>query len=162
MMAAPDLRSTMARFLASLDYDYFVTLTTNLDDVTDDLARIDRRINTMRKSLRDWEARVDRVLLGPKWLKKKQEHGIFAAYTAENISTNIHAHLLLKVRCPHDPTELARLVELSWTAIWPYGTAATDPIDRIEGLTVYVTKQINTPKNWEAFDFIGPIPVPGE
>lgn len=156
------LRQGLAETLSRLEFEYFVTLTTNLDDVTDDTAAMDRRVARLRRSLTDWEARVDRTLLGPKWLKKKQDLGIFAAYTVENIDTNVHAHLLMKVRCPHDPSQLGSIVDNAWRRIWPYGTTATDEIYRIDGAVAYVTKAINKSRNWDAFDFIGPLPAPEE
>lgn len=151
-----NLAKVFHNYLLQFDFNQFITLVTNYDDVIDEEAKIERRIANLKDKVGQWEARLNRKLLGRDWQKSSDR--FFAIYFLEHIQTNAHAHMLAVFPRIDEDKNLGEMVNTAWLDLMPKGSTDVQVIDHLVGATSYVTKSLNSPKNWEHFEFIGPVP----
>lgn len=131
-------RDVLRERLARNRFSHFITLATN-----------DPMVGTwrMRSLLKEWDARVNRFLVGPKWHKRPDERLLWFAFL-EKPEANPHWHLLAEVdpQLAEKPAAAARLEEFElqlgniWRSICATGSADVAPY-RDEGAIFYATKE---------------------
>lgn len=127
-------RAEMRAKLREYSFTHFITLATNHQQLS---------YGRMRSLLKQWDARVNRALIGPKWTKRPDERIIWFAFP-EKLDVNPHWHLLLEV----DPLaetlsrrwrtdNLSRIARNEWLRLVPSGSfdcqavASADVIDYV-------------------------------
>ena len=132
-----ELRREYEQWLATLDFELFVTLSFAQDT----------RILSARWMLRDWFARIDNHYLGRAWSRKSSAERTVAIAFPENIYTNLHHHCLLRLpdgaREPYEGT--ASVLQRAWARIAPRGTCDVAVVHDIAGAARYAAKQLVRP-----------------
>lgn len=147
----------MLRFLAVRKHTHFVTLTTN-----------DQQVSRakMRALLREWDARLNRYIVGPKWQKRTDERMVWYAYI-EKSHSNPHWHLLLNLLsdqietlnevAPLEGPSFETMVDITWRRLLPSGTTdvqlISETAENAQRVTSYVTKSLDNMSNVEDFIF---------
>lgn len=131
-----------ARWLTKMDLPLFVTLTfaQNLG-----LAR-------SRKHLGHWFGCLDYHYLGKNWSRRPSDERTEAIAFPENIESNLHYHLLLRLplEAQQESFALQRSTLLThWVETSPGGTCLT--LIRNAGAARYVTKRLVQPGYWQHF-----------
>ena len=81
------MRAALRERLRAFPFTHFVTLATNGAEIAYPGAR---------RLLREWDARVNRRLNGPKWVKRPDERLVWIAFP-EKMEGNFHWHLVVEV-----------------------------------------------------------------
>lgn len=122
-----------------IERNHSVLLTLKFDFNSLDNLTLDR----MTRTLREFDSRLNRKLLGPKWSKKPEQHVQWDAF-AEKIDTHGHWHLLAKVEL----TKIGRFAVVAqdaWQSLCGVDKSdkgfKADVIYNICGLAHYVTKE---------------------
>lgn len=131
------------------DFTHFVTLTTN--DPT-------FRPDTMRKRLKEWDARVNRKLYGPKWKEHADELIWYFAFLEKPVA-NPHWHLLLRIvgkfgsDLSEESTGLSEFATTAWKQVVASGTADVQEIHPGTYKTVaeYVAKELPGELQYDCF-----------
>lgn len=114
-------------------FTHFITLASNSNDVS---------LDVMKDRLKGWDARVNRELYGPKWLKHYDELLWFFAFL-EKPDVNPHWHLLCRFT---DADKLARFTPVAgmkWSKMLPMGTVDVQQITEKHSRVVdYVVKRV--------------------
>lgn len=119
-------------FLLNQPVSHFVTLVFNEP----------RALSLAHRKLRDWHARIDRALLGPKWAKRERsDRTLFFAFP-EHIETNIHYHLLVRPALTRTQFAFEDIAVTAWSDLVPAGDVTVFPITQKRGVVHYVTKDI--------------------
>ncbi len=151
-MATREIAAAFANWLATkYDFRLFITLSTNSPGLSPQRAR---------SLLSHWDARMNRLLHGPKWQKKYDElllwFGVF-----ERPNSNPHWHLLLARFGVDDATwekqvaEIDAATPLTWRKLIASGTTDVQMVTSQEALIDYIAKEIDSPlqyENWVAPD----------
>lgn len=96
------LQRELRAWLERYTFTHFVTLSSNHQSFT---------YEWMRQQLKEWDARMNRSLNGPRWHKRPDERLVWFAFP-EKLTTNPHWHLLVAVDdYSVTTTRAARLVE---------------------------------------------------
>jgi hypothetical protein len=97
-----ELRREYEQWLATMDIDFFVTLSFPQDS----------RIAGARPMLRHWFARIDNHYLGRAWSRTSSAERTFGIAFPENMQTNLHHHCLVRLPdCARgEPYEVVSLV----------------------------------------------------
>tara|TARA_R110002095_G_scaffold208630_1_gene194475 strand:- start:1805 stop:2269 length:465 start_codon:yes stop_codon:yes gene_type:complete len=130
--------------MRSNEWSFYVTLSSN------DRARASKSSSPsfasaakaelfMRDRLRNWDARVNRALLGKHWQVRSQER-LEAFGVLEKPASNAHWHLLVKMRCLHPKREFEGVAEEAWQALVTTGSVDVQPVGSVIGLSRYITK----------------------
>jgi len=127
------IKQEMQAFLQAQDWDYFVT------------ANLNRSTNWhgARRLLKDWHARIDSQIVGPRWRQKTSQRTRFVAFY-EGAQTNEHWHMLLKLNGKHRDIFSAE-APVIWQRLVPSGSLDIRPVltrtdqHRISG---YVVKDL--------------------
>lgn len=143
------LGKEISHWLQGQRFTHFITLTTQDQSLS---------IDGMRNRLRQWDARLNRALYGPKWAEKRDELVWFFAFL-EAPFLNPHWHLLLRVDDSPvtgkliDTRTLYDTVRRVWSRLAPAGTVdvqhVTDEIDA--ELVDYVGKQLGSVTQYTSF-----------
>lgn len=143
------LQRAVTELLSEHRFTHYVTLTTHDPSLSDE---------GMRGRLRQWDAQVNRELVGPKWSRHKDELTFFFAFL-ESSRVNPHWHLLLRVDDSPLTSKRTDILTLStcftcaWKEISPAGTVDVQEIysmaDKI--LVNYVGKQLGNMAQYSAF-----------
>lgn len=110
----------------------------------------------LKRLLIDWDARMNRSILGPKWQTRTEKRLRWIAFP-EKIDTNPHWHLLLNLTKRHrgwferDVTQLEDLVQRHWKALVSSGTTDTQEIYD-DGAVRYCTKLASVPRDFTNFE----------
>lgn len=136
-------------------FDYFVTLATNWSDVVSATngGQLEKRAERFWKNVSNWEARVNRALVGPKWVKSPKRFG--ALVVVEHVSSNIHAHLLMRERTGAREEDVELAISSAWAKVVPRGTINFQEIRNISDISTYITKEAHLPEWIEHYDIIG-------
>jgi hypothetical protein len=100
-----------------------------------------------RQLLKEWDARMNRALLGPKWANRPDER-MFNFYFLEKPNTNPHWHGLIMLggfddeTLAHRAKILTEKAEPIWKAIKPSGTVKVKPIYHQQGASNYIAKEL--------------------
>lgn len=84
------MRQELRAKLLSYDFSHFITLASNHQPLG---------YLRMRALLKEWDARVNREINGPKWVKRSDERLVWFAFP-EKMDVNPHWHLIVQVD-PH-------------------------------------------------------------
>ncbi|MBO9399944.1 hypothetical protein J7399_10415 [Shimia sp. R9_1] len=144
------IRDAMREWLGPMYFTHLVTLTTN-----DQSFKRER----MKDRLRNWDGRVNREIVGPKWLKRYDERINWIAFP-EKAGVNPHWHLLLQltsdqIRDLGASNDFNRIVKRTWSKLVPSGSSDVELIKAsvADSTTVadYVTKSLGYEPNIEDF-----------
>lgn len=132
------IKSEMRDFLKKRLWTHAVTLAFNDPDY---------KPERMRERLKAWDGRVNRIMLGGRWLKKPDERMFWIAFI-EKKDTNPHYHLLLcLLEGQEDRFDLGIewMASDVWTKLVPHGTVKIQRIklDEKNGAVHYVTKELD-------------------
>ena len=138
------LSGALEGMLRDHDWSFFVTLSSNeyaraSKSVAPSFASAARAEAFMRDRLRNWDARVNRALLGKHWLVRPGER-MEAFGVLEKPASNPHWHLLAKVHCRHPKRDFGEVVEEAWLALVAAGSVDVQPVNGKVGLSRYITK----------------------
>ena len=117
-----------------------VTLTFNDPQISGQLAR---------KKLKDWDARINRKIVGPRWQKYTDERMIWYFFW-EKPDTNPHWHGLVQL-LPEQEERFQIYYNSAWKEIVPAGDCYVDKIYDLKGAVYYATKEIWRPESYESF-----------
>ncbi len=138
-------RHAMREFLADTHFTHFITLALN-----DPMASVGRA----RRLLRDWDARMNRKLLGKRWHRKPDERMNWIAFL-ESPRDNPHWHLLVQLldgqEAAYEATRgetFSSRARVIWRELSRSGTFDCQCIED-GGVKTYVTKQLRNPETWE-------------
>ena len=138
-----EIRRACQEWLANTDADLFVTLSFAQN------VGLDRG----RQALRRWFAFIDNHYIGRGWARRPSRERTKAFIFAENITTNLHYHSLMRLpprgQLQSFDTRAATLERL-WRKIERRGTCQVEWIQNF-GAARYVTKQLVRPGYWEHF-----------
>lgn len=145
--AGPDavrLGASWRAFLRGRTWSHFVTLTTNEPSRTSksstptfDTVLASERF--MADRLHNFDARVNRALIGPKWAQRPQQR-IEAICILEKPASNPHWHLVVNVRSGCSKGELADVVRKAWGDLVPAGSTKVQSICDMGALSNYILK----------------------
>lgn len=148
-LSDPQYRQAIREWLTRYEWMFFVTLASN------DLTQT-RPTGQMVSLLRNWDARLNRSMFGPKWVGRPDER-IFSAFFLEKPAVNPHWHGLIRI----DPSDPSRAVELSgrfpgeaecyWRQLVPGGTTDVQMVDSTDGIANYITKELQNLIQYESF-----------
>lgn len=145
-----ELRLAMKQKLECYDFTHFITLASHG-------ALIGHQ--RMRHLLKQWDARVNRALVGPRWRDRPDERLVWFAFP-EKTQVNPHWHLLAEI----DPTDnasnasskaaraanLPSMGEKAWLDLLPKGSFDCQAIVSRHVID-HVSKDIRDPRNFEQF-----------
>lgn len=151
--AAPDisdgrrgarLRASWDGFLQARTWTHFVTLTTNERSraAKSSMLTFSTVLGAERfmgDRLYNFDARVNRALIGPKWLRRPQQR-LEAVCFLEKPASNPHWHLLVNVRCNKPKKDFVAVVQKVWGDLVPVGSVDVQPISNMGALSNYVLK----------------------
>ena len=109
----------------SFVFTEFVTLTTNSSTISP---------NVMRSKLREWDARVNRRLYGPKWSSHPDDLIWFFAFL-EKPAANPHWHLLLRLpgrwasSSSSQSNQFRFIADAVWMRLMPSGTTDVQAVN---------------------------------
>lgn len=134
-----DTRYQFKHFIIARNHSVLLTLKFDFNSLTN------LTLERMTRTLREFDSRLNRRLLGPKWTKKPERHIQWDAF-AEKIDTHGHWHLLATVGLI-DIGKFTLVANEAWrslrgTDISEKGFKA-DVIYNICGLADYVTKEFD-------------------
>jgi hypothetical protein len=132
------LRAAFDHWLATLDVEFFVTLSFAQNT----------ELGSARKLLRHWFARIDYHYLGRAWCRKSADQRIMAIVFPENIYTNLHYHCLVRLpeRARHEAyDQTARVLQQHWRRTEPRGSCDVATIYDRPGAARYAAKQLVRP-----------------
>jgi hypothetical protein len=145
----------ISEWLGKWQFDRFITLTFN-DAGDAKPSSASATASKMRKHLRDWDARMNRMLIGRDWLKR-QDNRMFHFFTPEKITTNPHWHGLVSFFGADEPEKIrqGRIFDENAERIWkflvPSGTADVKIIDDQAEFISYVAKSVCLEVNYGHF-----------
>ncbi|THH34365.1 hypothetical protein E4Z66_18150 [Aliishimia ponticola] len=141
------MRAELRDRLKSFDFTYFITLATSHQQFSP---------SKMRSLLKQWDARVNRSINGPRWARRPDERLIWFAFL-EKASVNPHWHLIVEV----DPwiieggraqrtSKLPDVSKQHWEKLVPQGTFDCQDVES-PAVIDYVTKVVAAEQNFENF-----------
>ena len=148
-MSDEKARRSMSNWLGErFEFTHHITLATNSPRLN---------INKTRHLLREWDARINRKMYGPKWHSHYDELLYWFGFL-EKPDDNPHWHLLVRLNYL-DPAEFERrerqldeATESIWNELIPAGTAIVKKITaRHEYVADYVSKELDFPLQYEHF-----------
>jgi hypothetical protein len=132
------LAAAFSEWLCVLDVDQFVTLTFNREWT----------LNPVRHQYRNLLASLDRQFLGRRWCRRSSYERTFAIAVAENRSSNLHLHALMRLpeagRRLSQPWQ-AHTIRAHWSKLQPAGSCDVQAIYDLAGVSRYVSKQLSRP-----------------
>lgn len=143
------LRDAVRDLLERYEFTHFITLATNSGNL---------RIQRMRQLLRQWDAEMNRAVVGPKWSKRPDERLLWFAFP-EKLDLNPHWHLLMQAdtKSAWSSTGTVRRAERialqaakSWRKLQPSGNADVREVYS-DGVLEYITKQTPSELHFENF-----------
>jgi hypothetical protein len=157
------LRTPLADWLANTGFDFFVTANFNQESAAKRSAVAAKRfaysttqgrLLAARDKLRAWHGHVDRKLLGANWSKAGVERRTLFVGFYEHAETNMHWHLLVKLRARDRAWLFEAAAAGLWSKLVESGTmdvrrlATLDDRARVAG---YVTKGLQSDDAYERF-----------
>jgi hypothetical protein len=139
-----EYRTAFEEWLATIDANLFVTLSFAQN----------ARLANARQSFRQWFACLDNYYLGRGWARRNSDERTFAIATAENISTNLHYHCLMRLpgaKRNESIADCAATLDRLWHRSVPRGTCDVEPIYDLTGAARYVAKQFVRPGHHEHY-----------
>lgn len=144
LLGRTELKNAMAGFAAGLEATHFVTANFNRD-IT---------YAGAKQALKAWHARVERKLLGPKWLGKPVEARTEFLAVIEHMSSNPHWHLLVRPASGAGRLTFEDVAEPVWQALQPAGSLDVQRLAThrdVRRTANYCAKDLAKPENYEGF-----------
>lgn len=123
-------RASITDHIERLNPALAITLAFNRDTTLDGAAR----------ELRHLHARLDRMVLGRSWAKRRDDRSTYVA-VVEHVDTNLHIHLALSC-APGFIEQIAAGVASVWSEMVPTGSVVVKPITDAPGWGRYISKGI--------------------
>lgn len=136
-------KKELARRLREFEFHYFVTLATNHSSLSE---------HAMRHRLKKWDAKMNRFLIGSKWVERPDERMVWFAFL-EKAHVNPHWHLIVQLDSPqssgvaHRQSGFEIRCKTTWKRLIPAGDADVRVFDS-PGVIDYITKEL-----WSAESF---------
>ena len=92
------------------------------------------------RDLKHLHARLDRMILGPRWAKRTEDRSMYVA-VIEHADTNLHIHLALSC-APEHVERIAAAVPVIWKEMVPAGSVVVKDATDIPGWGNYIAKAI--------------------
>jgi hypothetical protein len=160
----PEEREKLREWLnTDFAFTHFITLATN--QTSKELKTRNRiaghdswfRYTKLRDLLRQWDARVNRELNGPKWLAHADDAIWYFAFL-EKPEANPHWHLLFRINffttiLPHPKLDCLTIAATAhWQRLVPSGTVSVKEINaRHDRVTDYVAKELGHEVQYESW-----------
>ncbi|WP_170420916.1 hypothetical protein [Ruegeria arenilitoris] len=113
------LQHELRCWLRGFRFDHFVTLASNHQPL---------KYLRMRELLKQWDARVNREINGPRWSKRPDERLLWFAFP-EKLDVNPHWHLVVQARSNIEnltrqerTLQLPQIAEKHWLRLVPQGS----------------------------------------
>lgn len=123
-------RASITDHVERLNPALAITLAFNRDTTLDGAAR----------ELRHLHARLDRMVLGRSWAKRRDDRSTYVA-VVEHVDTNLHIHLALSC-APEFVERIAAAVEGIWKEMIPSGSVKVEDTYDATGWGRYISKAI--------------------
>lgn len=141
------MRRELRNKLLGYDFTHFITLASNHQPLG---------YPRMRSLLKEWDARVNREINGPKWAQRPDERLVWFAFP-EKIEVNPHWHLIVEVD-PHIEAvaraeRTARLPEIGhmhWLSLVRQGSFDCQDVESARVIE-YITKMSASETHFEKF-----------
>ncbi|WP_322867983.1 hypothetical protein U5922_018235 [Aquicoccus sp. G2-2] len=141
------MRQELRIKLQDYNFSHFITLASNHQPLS---------YSTMRALLKEWDARVNREINGPKWARRPDERLVWFAF-AEKLEVNPHWHLIVEVDpiicAPSRADRTQRLPEIGrkhWLKLVRQGSFDCQSVDS-SGVINYITKMSAEELHFEKF-----------
>lgn len=141
------MRQELRKKLRDYDFTYFITLASNHQPLG---------YSRMRSLLKEWDARVNREINGPKWAKRPDERLVWFAFP-EKIDVNPHWHLIVEVdpyiesATREDRTQrLPEIAHMHWLSLVRQGSFDCQSVES-SGVIGYITKMSAEKSDFEKF-----------
>jgi len=141
------MRKELREKLISYDFTHFITLASNHQPL---------RLLRMRSLLKEWDARVNREINGPKWARRPDERLVWFAFP-EKMVVNPHWHLVVQVDPLIETTtraarteQLPKIAEKHWMDLVRQGSFDCQGVES-PGVCAYVTKTSADDAHFECF-----------
>jgi hypothetical protein len=95
---------------------------------------------TAKDRLDAFHAKIDRALLGPKWLTKSEDRARFIGFV-EKAKDNIHIHAVFVLPTKQD-RDFVKVAPAIWKKLAPAGNLDIQLVTYAEGVADYITKEI--------------------
>ena len=160
------LRDSLHDWLMEERWTHFVTLAFNdsrrLGDALDRkrLCRTDKMRpaydsecapSSALVSLKRWDQRVNRAIVGPKWLKRPDER-LRAVFVPESLDRNPHFHAYIRVQ-PDQMEKFENRAAPIWEKVYPKGSADIQSFDIDLAKRGYLTKYAYKKDNFDSVIF---------
>lgn len=129
-VGAAAYRASITDLVEQLDPALAITLAFNRDTTPAGAAR----------ELRHLHARIDRMILGPRWAKRVDDRSTYVA-VIEHVDTNLHVHLALSC-APQFVEQIAAAVAGIWKEMVPTGSVKVEDAFDVPGWGRYISKAI--------------------
>ncbi len=143
------LRKALREKLLDYDFTHFITLASNHQVLTE---------GRMRSLLKEWDARVNRDLIGPKWTKRPDERLLWLAFP-EKMDVNPHWHMVAQIDPAIDTatraartTRLSQTAEKLWLGLLPQGSFDCQGVESPDVIR-YITKMSARERSFDSFIF---------
>lgn len=90
--------------------------------------------------MEEFHQRIDRTILGPKWLQKTEARSQYIAFI-EKPTENLHIHAVFHLPTGGDNTFVLKAPKI-WGELAAAGNLDIQQIPYVEGLADYITKEI--------------------
>ncbi len=113
-------------------------------------------LKRMRRLLREWDARINRKVVGPNW-QKRPEDRIWGFYFLEKPGSNPHWHGLIQFfppwpdRAEEYAGRFDEWASVFWKELIPTGMADVQRIDNQSRVSDYVVKSLGFGVSYEHF-----------
>jgi len=143
-MSVNNLKHSYLEFLKSQQYDWNIVLNPKRADKADQ----------SRIRAEEFFKRLDRALLGRKWIKKRK-YRVEAAYWREFADDVPHIHALVKFNAPDLPKKsaLKSIMIEEWGKLDNIGKLYAVPVESLPKSISYNMKQIRSEKDLDNFFF---------
>ncbi len=155
-------KKALSAWLNKFDCQRFVTLATNDPDLA--LKGYRSTADRLTDLLKEWEGRVRRKVLGPKWSALPYD-GMPGFYVIEKPWSNPHWHGLIQFR-PRDPSALEKMLAIFdehydpiWRRLVPRGTATSRCVFSRAGAAEYIAKSLACAVSYQSFVLPGQFSV---
>lgn len=140
-------RDALHAHLMTRPWSHWVSLAFNDPEISTFLTDIEPVL--MRDRVKEWDARMNRKIIGPKWQRRPDER-MFWFLTPEALDRNPHLHGYVYVR-PDQRLAFDIHAALTWETLCPKGSAEIETFDLEKAKPGYATKQTFKRINFENF-----------
>jgi hypothetical protein len=151
----PEIGASIPEWLDRWHYDRFITLATNDPSLAIHSSN-KSGLERMRRLLKEWDARVNRKVVGPKWSERPEDR-TWGFYFLEKAGSNPHWHGLVQFFPPWPESrekyesEFDEWAPIYWKQLMPSGSVDIQNIADQRGINEYVCKSAGFAVSYENF-----------